>query len=83
MKNTVNKLILDRSCEKLHEKFSCTPDPVFISSGIYLTVFPRTCLQVFAWVRAQGLAGDSKPREGGGGEGAPSRLAQVDGPVNG
>ena len=36
MKNTVNKLILDRrSCERLDKKFRFTPDPVFITSGIY------------------------------------------------
>ena len=38
--NTVNKLILDReSCEKLHKKFRFTPDPVFITSGIFIFAF--------------------------------------------
>ena len=38
--NTVNKLVLGRrSCEKLHKKFRFTPDPVFITSGIYIAVF--------------------------------------------
>ena len=34
--NTVNKLILDRrSCEKVHKKLGL-PNPVFVTSGIYI-----------------------------------------------
>ena len=36
MNNTVNKLILDRrSCEKVHKMLGL-PNPVFITSGIYI-----------------------------------------------
>ena len=37
LKNKVHKLILDRrSCEKLHKKLGL-PNPVFITSGIYIS----------------------------------------------